>query len=140
MGGYCLPVALHLNRGVLMTKADLIALAERVERAEGLDRELDAEIAPLKGLRRVDEGQPIGRVWYDHRGHGVPLPAFTASIDAAMTLAGEREWSVSHFGSGHQAGAEVWFHADEQSKCSEAATPSLALTAASLRAIAEEMD
>ena len=131
-----------------MTKADLIALAERVERAEGPDRELDAEIAPLKGLRRVDEGQPLGRVWYDHRGHGVPLPAFTASLDAAMTLVPEG-WSMrfawcpkAHYParwSLYPPGTVPAFDEDMLISAVGYTSPNT-LTAASLRAIAEEMD
>lgn len=61
-------------------------LIERLEAASGPSRGLDAEIAPITGLRIVDEGHPIGRVCYDTNNHGVPLPAYTASIDAALTL------------------------------------------------------
>lgn len=80
-----------------MTQPDpdkLLELAERVEAAEGPDRELDRAIAPLLGIRVVDEGPPLGRCYYDERGHGVPLPLFTSSLDAAMMLVPEG-WSIS---------------------------------------------
>lgn len=64
-------------------------LIERLEAAGWPDRELDAEIAPIMGLRIVDEGHQIGRVCYDANNHGVPLPRYTASIDAALTLVPE---------------------------------------------------
>lgn len=66
-----------------MQNDELIA---RLEAATRPDRDLDAAIAPLAGLRLVEEGHPLGRCCYDQAGHGVPLPAFTASIDAALTL------------------------------------------------------
>lgn len=67
-------------------QADLIALAERCEQLAGPDREVDALIAPLQGLRVVDEGHPIGRTCYDGVGRAQLLPRYTASIDAAMSL------------------------------------------------------
>lgn len=65
------------------------ALAARVEALTGPDRDIDREIAPLVGIRIKDEGHPLGICYYDANGHGVPLPAFTRSIDAAMTLKGD---------------------------------------------------
>jgi len=65
---------------------DLMELASRVEAGEGPDRDLDALIAPLQGLRVVDEGHSLGRCCYDVNRCVVRLPAYTASLDAAMTL------------------------------------------------------
>lgn len=67
-------------------KEQFLELALRCEEATGPDRALDAEIAPLVGLRVVDEGHPLGRCCYDIHHNSVLLPRFTASIDAAMTL------------------------------------------------------
>jgi hypothetical protein len=67
----------------------MIELAERVEAATGPDRGLNIAMLPLVGLRFVDEGRPIGQVCYDSHNHGVPMPNFTASLDAAMSLVGD---------------------------------------------------
>jgi hypothetical protein len=61
---------------------DLIALAERCEAATGPDRELDIAMLPLIGLSLERVGG-----FYDSNNHAVPLPRFSASLDAAMTLA-----------------------------------------------------
>jgi hypothetical protein len=55
-----------------MTAQELLSLAERVERATGADRNLDAMIHARDGLEGV--------------GHWQDAPAYTASLDAAMTL------------------------------------------------------
>ena len=119
----------------------MLDLAARAEAASGADRELDAAIAPLQGLRIVDEGHPIGRMCYDDIGCAHLLPRFTASLDAAMTLVpegpsatGER-FSVEHWdASGVHAShvrASAWVSGAPRVY---AATPALALTAAALRA------
>lgn len=109
-------------------------LIERIESAKGPSRELDAEIAPLVGLRVVDEGHPIGRCFYDKLGHGVPLPSFTASIDAALTLVPEGLAGIVSIDFGYarleREDGEHW--------SSDAATPALALVAAALRARGEQ--
>ncbi|WP_313437348.1 hypothetical protein [Novosphingobium sp.] len=64
----------------------LLALAARCEAAEGPDRDIDRALCPLVSIRVVDEGRLLGRCYYDENGHGVPLPLFTSSLDAAMTL------------------------------------------------------
>ena len=124
-----------------MTKADLIALAERVERAEGPDRELDRAIKQAAGhdwdysadwdywdaLKNEKASKPVAK-------------PYTASPDAAMTLAPPPgKWSVT---AGHADDwqAAIWFEDGRALDWRSAATPSLALTAAALRAIAEEMD
>lgn len=116
----------------------LLSLAERVEAGEGPDRELDAEIAPLQGLRIVDEGHPLGRCVYDQNNHGVPLPAYTASLDAAVTLVPEGVFPRLDFG-GAQAiivrRAVVGFR--EVARSSLCSTPARALAAACLRAKAQ---
>lgn len=126
-----------------MDRAKLRELADRVEAAEGPDRNLDVEIAPLAGLRIVETGHPLGRCCYDKNGHGVPLPAFTASLDAAMTLVPDefqRPPALTvqrsrNFG----CCAVVWTNSEfNRSVRGDAKTPALALTAACLRAIASQ--
>jgi hypothetical protein len=70
-------------------RMDKLELAERIEAATGPDRELNIALLPLVGMRFVDEGHPIGQVCYDKNNHGVPLPNFTQSLDAALTLVPE---------------------------------------------------
>jgi hypothetical protein len=106
-----------------MTKAELLALAARVEAATGADRELDAEI--------VRRDAAISVLWWDSP------PAYTASLDAAASLvpagwsfeirstSAGRAWACA-FTPGHFAG-----------QC-QGNPPALALTAAALRAMAEE--
>lgn len=123
-----------------MTAAELIALAERVERLQGPCRETDAKIAEAIGLC-------IGRCG-GHPQDG-RLPHFTSSLDAAMSLVPERwrnwssdssvkgwtrwmlagprnRWIVSETGE-REAGND-WYQQGI------ARTPALALTAAALRA------
>ena len=123
-------------------RATLLALADRVEAATGPDREMDAEIAFAVGWRksRGEWWKPPGGEW------GLVLPTFTASLDAALSLVPEGwRWSVDFTqrapyqdcgradlyapGSGYKP-------ADVQDVY--AATPALALTAAALRALAQE--
>lgn len=67
----------------------IASIIERVEAATGPDRDVDAAIAPIPGLRVVDEGHPLGRCCYDENGRLAALPRYTASLDAAMTLVPE---------------------------------------------------
>ena len=132
-----------------MTKAEIIALAERVEGAEGLDRELDRLIAFATGWRMRDGD------WIEPRGFRLPIgtlavpPFYTASLDAAMTLVpdGEGHWpQLIYTGTNPNNPAkqrvryEIWAKGYSKPARGHAATPALALTSASLRAIAEEMD
>lgn len=76
---------------------ELEALVERVEKAMGPDRELDASICDEigwwpKGYDRIDVYSPHRR-WCDWKGGAgnklsdhIDAPAFTASIDVAMSL------------------------------------------------------
>jgi len=91
---------------------DLLLLAERVEDAEGFDPDLDHAIHDLLG---------------DNDG----APAYTLSLDAALTLVPE--------GCGWTGGSGRAFHIWKYthtavSEYGNAATPALALTAACLRA------
>ena len=92
--------------------ADLLELAEQVATADGPDRELDAEIALALGIVREREGNQfyghrdhsvmvMERGYYDHVGSAPELPAYTASIDAALTLVPEGyEWIIGQTRSG----------------------------------------
>ncbi len=97
-------------------KAELEALAVRCEAATGPDRELDALINDIAGRRPT-------------------MPAYTASLDAAMTLVPEGYL----YGIGNPEGAAhavVSESPDALIDPVKAATPALALCAASLRALA----
>ena len=127
-----------------------MSLSERVERAEGPSRELDAEIAvavklgcrpnlpddlehlSLPNKRNPGPGVLAGHYWF-HCRSGMSLrsaDAYTSSLDAAATLASPH-WSLCANGDkpGWQAmdfaGGKVWCNG---------ATPALALCGAALRA------
>lgn len=83
-------------------KATLLALAKRVERLDGPDRELDGEIARAMGwftkpvtMRFAESGAEVTENYWTYPGDvrgawsTVPPHSYTASIDAAMTLADE---------------------------------------------------
>jgi len=142
-------------------KDELLALAERCERAEGPDRELDAEIAVAvlggeivwKTANYTMEQYPARRyASEDHiGGYGnAPVEQYSASLDAAMALVPkETFWRLGHDGAGADPSdfrADVlWFiwpigpKASPHQRQSKAiaATPALALTAACLRARAQ---
>ena len=71
----------------------LMDLADRCEKAQGADRELDGAIASALGWTEVhgsvlaprfQGGRPLGVMdWWDH------VPAYTVSIDAALSLVPE---------------------------------------------------
>lgn len=115
--------------------ATLLALAERVEALSGPDREVDAKIADA-----IHWDDPI--VYEDDP----RLLAFTASLDAAMTLvpegwnwmAGNRDQPLAraYVNNGELAfvGAGMRRNPNRQWYETTAATPALALTAAALRA------
>lgn len=100
-------------------------LIDALERAEGASRELDRAIELLVLPERVAPDPTV------------PLLAYTASIDAALTLVPEG-WIVLM--SVYQDGAEALVHDDRvnpvrlPSQEADAATPALALAAAALRA------
>lgn len=139
-----------------MTKADLIALAEQCERAEGPSYALDCAIwdaiYPGERQARFDKltakGQPyhkrLGPADFD--GYVQPLRSFTASLDAAMTLVPATYfWTLGgNVHHGYWIASINTVNSEGEPWCvacgNTAATPALALTSASLRAIAEEMD
>jgi hypothetical protein len=119
-----------------MDRGELLALAERCEAATGPDRELDGDIFCALGHAPFIEG-----AYCAYRS-----PAYTASLDAAMTLVPEGwRWMAGHREFSHARGYvenggpafvgvgtrrnpnRLWFE-------TTAATPALALTAAALRA------
>jgi len=131
------------------TRATLLALASRVEAATGADRELDGLVfAHMNPDKRVIIGQKPGRfpqdpiyggpldiIWIDGFADVLGAPRYTASLDAAMSLVPSgHEWSVNWCGNSvanvNEIGVDYPVH------CGGASTPALALTAASLRAIA----
>lgn len=145
-----------------MTKAEqLRALADRCEAASEGSRELDAEIAIVTfygGWNDLDDARDVTRARKTLISHGArpgdfeivgfsgvslrSSPAYTASIDAAMTLVdAEWFWRIGHDGEGPDPSM---FRADIGGSVSfgfvkaTAATPALALCAASLRALAEK--
>lgn len=121
-------------------KAQMLALAERVEALSGPDREVDDTIAAalFTGKHRVcvkglsDEAGGMWMFTYPDGSIGSAL-RFTASLDAAMTLVpdyAKDDWSLI---GGRHWQAIVGPNEDQ----ADAATPALALCAAALRAIAE---
>lgn len=110
-------------------------LIERIEAASGPDRELDAEIAreigripPHAGYAAMDD------VAWD-RGLGYSVPAYTTSIDAALTLVPEG-WTIFHFGGPFNDSPSHATVAGGQpiAFCEgDGATPALAICAAALK-------
>ena len=137
-----------------MTKAELIALADRCEKADGSNYDLECQIYKVtnpdeyqRRLTALLEGPMRGRLGpADYDGYIKP-PAYTASLDAAMMLvpkpANEYEnvFSLELWGSNGVYPAHVrasaWVYGAPRVY---AATPALALTAASLRAHGEMRD
>jgi hypothetical protein len=137
-----------------MTRETLLGLADRCEQATGPDRELDCEIwADANDLKLEWQGNCLvagieGVIgWIDPGEHSrnfstnrsatgpAAIPAYTASLDAAMTLVpegynGRLGWCK---GAGY---AELFNVAAGEGKgeTHAAATPALALCAAALRA------
>ena len=135
----------------MTNRATLLALASRVEAATGADRELDAAIAVAVsddvGAWVVEPSpsslfshQPGWFCTSDNRSH--KAPAYTASLDAAMSLVpSEAYWRLGHDGDGADPAeykADVIVPklggVDARGRAI-AATPPLALTAAACRAI-----
>jgi len=121
------------------TKA-LLELAARCEAATGADRELDAAVRLLlqHNIKVVIDWMP---------GYTPPSTlAYTGSLDAAMTLRPDG-WTVGHLAGPFDRsmggiGSICILERIEPYVRAEgtAATPALALCAASLRAIAQEQD
>lgn len=134
----------------------LIELAERVEKADGPDRGLDALIAialdperqvivdhePGRFPRKAIYGPvtklvPMAEANGEDAADYINAPRYTASLDAAMTLVPEgHNWAVEHSTDGD--GAWCYDKNVNNTGPSLAATPALALTAAALRARAAQ--
>jgi len=127
---------------------EVVRLAERCQTATGPDRDIDGWIEALivKPAEPYVVGQGPGRfpakpimgvradVMRDIGGKDgadyIGAPAYTASLDAAMTLVPEGfDWIIGHTNGGLTIHAEV---GDREQRF--AATPALALCAAALRA------
>ena len=131
-----------------MTRAELLALAARVEAAQGADRELDALIYDAVGhFAWWDAIKVVKRSPDRHEALMMNVRASnfapTASLDAAASLVPEGwRWSVETLSSAGPLGlCEHWPQSGQRHPYTrgEAATPALALTAAALRARAEEV-
>jgi hypothetical protein len=106
---------------VTVTRDELI---EALERAAGPSRELDGEIAKAVG-------QPHGRFGYADEEQEIAR-CYTASIDAAVELAGEYEWEIKT--APHRKGGIARIVTMERTTWAEAATPTIALCIAALKA------
>lgn len=142
------------------TASELLALALRVEQATGLDRESDALVAACLRVGTEHawsanyptwEGRADGRVYLEKGGPSFAAPSYTASLDAAMTLMPDATasegvfWKVGHDGEGADPclfKATILVVTMFTSRKFEAIAdkPALALTAASLRARAAQME
>ena len=126
-------------------KDKLLELADRVEALEGPDREVDAEIALAIGVVPDGAFRPCAAIDLGTFATGPygfwSCEPYTASLDAAIALVpdlGEidgRRFDLSNFEK--RAMARCYSDADTDHK-SSAATAALALTAAALRALAQE--
>lgn len=111
-------------------------LADRIERADGPSRELDAEIAVASGQYRADRHRPGSFFKADQPNHSsLGVPAYTSSLDAAMSLVPEG-WGEGKI---LWVGGECYVtlsrsHPENMEAKGEAATPAPALCAAALRA------
>ena len=108
-----------------------MTLSQRAAQLAGPDRAVDAEVAVALGYRIVGEGHPLGTQCYDENGVSVPLPRFTGSLDAALTVVPEGwhfylESEISH--------AAVESRIDGREFYADAATPALAVLSAALAA------
>lgn len=117
-----------------MTKApELLKLAERIGQATGPDREIDAAVARcFSNSVESDDGDFW---WGSHDEPPQRVPAFTDSIDAAMTLVPEGIRRVE-FGTYADGGCWAYVHTadDVVGNCGDAPTEAAAITAAALRA------
>lgn len=86
----------HPASGLRPEASGLSALIERLEKATGPDRELDADIARLLGYRILTTLRVFGRqqmcteeAWNTPGSSTLDLPHYTSSLDAALTLVPE---------------------------------------------------
>lgn len=112
--------------------AELIALAERVEALTGPCRETDAEIAQAVGRGPTGFAQGGGKHW-------VTWPAFTRSLDAAMSLRLDGYRMSIAIGCGPEEVATAMSPQGEWKAQGKANTTANAITAAWLRARAAQV-
>lgn len=110
---------------------NLLNLAERCEQASGPDRELDASIHLHLHPRLKRAGEPQEKLGGALTNGFVIIhaPAYTASLDAALTLVGDEPWKAEDhplYGVSAVVGDEQGF--------SPVNVPALAVCAAALRA------
>jgi hypothetical protein len=141
-----------------MTSPTLLSLAGRVESLTGRDRNIANDVLYACGwtTHEIGEGDNRTTIWTAPRGEEFTdgdQPDPTASLDAAMTLVPEGwGWSVGDvhgpleaYSGSSVPWAEIWTRDDRDVQIPDmnwdgcrnhlnAATPALALTAASLRA------
>lgn len=122
---------------------DLTSLIEKLEKAEGPDWELDADIGlSVGGLKAHEEFGMAGNWWtrYTDNGLTCAVPSYTSSIDAAVSLA-ERvlpNWQVN-LSIFHEALSEASFGNREAPHARSLATkPALAICLATLRALQQK--
>lgn len=120
-----------------MTNMNLMELAEACERLTGPDREVDANISEIvtPWLRTRPCGYVIDEV-----------PAYTACLDAAMTLVPER-WKLRQMAFSAPCADDRKWHLNlyggkegRDHFVGRGSSPAVALTAAALRAIASTME
>lgn len=127
-------------------REELIALAERVEALSGPDREVDALVTAANSGRADAwvEQSPFNGNWCVHVPcnrnvkrllEGVRVQPFTKSIDAAMSLAGDRFGSLMR---GRFPNGKPGFVCMVSGHEAIAHTAPNAITAAALRALAEQ--
>ena len=124
----------------MTTKQTLLDLAEQCEKADGPDRGLDEKIERITGNYTAFGFYTLGDNDFDEY---IPT-RYTSSLDAAMTLLTEG-WFTSNYHAGW-SGGHWWelscIRDDLQQYISvkgHAKIPALALTAAALRAKAQEI-
>lgn len=130
-------------------KATLLALAERVEKADGADRELDCRIYAemqewrfIKVMHRQKEGHFYAFRTSDGDKTVLLAPFYTRSLDASMALVPERcwvrmdEWPRDFCAP--TASVQPILEPKIASSCATGSTLPLALTAAALRAHASQ--
>ena len=115
-----------------MTRETLLALAERIEAATGPDRVIDRDITHV-----------MWELWNGNDPHdwsGKRPPAFSASIDAAMTLVPENGFPLLNKVKADEWHAHIGTGSKRINSSSKGKAGALALTAAALRARAMEVE
>ena len=115
----------------------LLELADRCEKAEGPDRELDYAVSEGVGKGCVRREREVWRDYAEETG-GLVIARYTASIDAALTLVPEG-WSKSLYDADNGDGlCELNRESDDHEVQTRGKTWPLALCAAALKARANK--